>query len=485
MNDDILNQFRAFLDGFTPGQLPRPQLPPDRLRETVDFSLDDRGTGTDALHEILTLAARFTPDVHSPTYLGYFYSAPDPVGLMGDWLISLLNTNVHAYEASPFFSLAELAVVSSLGELLGYGEESDGIFCPGGSYSNLLAMHLARARFLKNNKEAKQERLVCFVSEGAHYSFDRAAALLGLSPGALIKVRSDRKGRMDVEDLVLKIRQATARGDFPFMVCATLGTTVLGAFDPLAAIGDTATGFKDLWVHVDAAWGGAVMMSDTYRTRALGIARADSVTWDFHKALGAPILCSVLLQKQKNRFAQTVAADMSYLFHGEGDSQNPEAEVPETVNLGEKTPQCGRQADAFKLWLMWKIRGRAYFSAQVDKRFSLAEAFTALLKQNTTFLVLDETPDYWNIGFWYLPPDLRHLTAIEQASPGEKDQLTRTTIAIYQALKEEGRIMVNYAALPDRPAFLRMVINNSRLEQADLSMVIRQIQSIGDGITLS
>lgn len=477
MEEVILDQFAELLKGCRTEQERIPvHLAPDRLKAAVDFTLGDTGAGMDSLQQIMGQAVRFTPDVQNPTYLSYLYSAPDPVGLLGDWLASLLNTNVHAYEASPFFSLAEVEVVKALVRVVGYGEGSDGVFCPGGSYSNMLALHMARARFFRENRPAEHGDLVCFVSEGAHYSFDRAAALLGLGQSGLVKIKTDSKGRMSAGDLEKKIQQSLDGGRSPFMVCATLGTTVLGAFDPLTDIKKVISGFKDLWLHVDGAWGGAVMMSSRFRFKARGIEDADSVTWDFHKALGAPVLCSVLLQKRRVSFSDTVAADMSYLFHGEGWEQ-------EMFDLGKKTPQCGRRADAFKFWLMWKIRGGEYFSNQVEKRFSLTRELLVLIKANPCFLILDNEPDYWNIAFWYLPEQLRHLTALKDASKKEKALLEYFTVAIHQGMKQEGRVMINYASLPDQPAFLRIVINNSRLEKANLAMVIAHIQTIGEKVS--
>ena len=167
-----------------------------------------------------------------------------------------------------------------------------------------------------------------------------------------------------------------------------------------------------------------------------------------------------------------MAADTSYLFHGEA--------AQETFNLGEKTPQCGRRADAFKFWLMWKIQGKAYFARQVEKRFALAKDFIDLVKEDPAFLILDDTPDYWNIGFWYLPKQLRHLTVIEGASEKDKAILSELTVAIHKDLVTQGRAMINYAASPGRPFFLRMVINNARLEKTDLVGVIDHIKTIGD-----
>lgn len=111
-----------------------------------------------------------------------------------------------------------------------------------------------------------------FTSEDAHYSVAKLASFMGLGSDSVFKVQTDARGKMCIEHLESEIQRAKDEGAFPFMVSATGGTTVLGAFDPIKGIADICEKHK-LWLHVDAAWGGGVLMSKKYRTLLKGIER--------------------------------------------------------------------------------------------------------------------------------------------------------------------------------------------------------------------
>lgn len=115
-------------------------------------------------------------------------------------------------------------------------------------------------------------RLVLFTSEDAHYSVKKMASLLGIGVNNVYLVRTDERGRMRVPHLVEQIERSLSEGAAPFMVSATAGTTVLGAFDPLDALADVCQKYK-LWLHVDAAWGGGALMSLKHRKLLHGISR--------------------------------------------------------------------------------------------------------------------------------------------------------------------------------------------------------------------
>ena len=265
---------------------------PDELRQVIDFSLPDKVESIDwnEIASVLDKAIEHTPCSQHPFLLNYLYSQPDAIGVLADWIVSLLNTNVHTFEASPVLSLAEIELVKNLTALVGFGKNADGIFCPGGSYSNMMGLYLARKHCLEN-EDAGDKELVVFTSAHAHYSVDKAAILLGVRKENICRVDCDMKGRMQVDSLVRDIEYCLAAGKKPMCICATSGTTVLGGFDPLDDISKCVSQYGRIWLHVDAAWGGAVLMSARHRHLMKGVESADSVTWDFHKALNAPILC--------------------------------------------------------------------------------------------------------------------------------------------------------------------------------------------------
>jgi glutamate/tyrosine decarboxylase-like PLP-dependent enzyme len=132
----------------------------------MDLSLSEKGIDEKNLENFLFQVIEHSPDTASVGYLNYLYSSPDPIGLIGDWLKTLINTNVHAYEASPVFTLIEIELIKALAKTVGYEAKSDGIFCPGASYCNMVAMYLARKRF--NLESTYNNRLAVFTSEQSH-----------------------------------------------------------------------------------------------------------------------------------------------------------------------------------------------------------------------------------------------------------------------------------------------------------------------------
>lgn len=115
-------------------------------------------------------------------------------------------------------------------------------------------------------------RLVLFTSEDAHYSVKKLASYLGIGSDNVYDIRTDSKGRMDIDHLIEEIERSLKEGAAPFMISATAGTTVLGAFDPINKLADVCEKYK-LWLHVDAAWGGGALISKKHKHLIHGIQR--------------------------------------------------------------------------------------------------------------------------------------------------------------------------------------------------------------------
>jgi len=447
---------------------------PEALAQELDLSLcPEKSFSEESFEQLLADVIEYTPNAWSPEFLNYLYSSPDPIGLIGDWLVSLVNSNVHAYEASPVFALAEMEVIKALAKIVGYGTDSDGIFCPGGSYSNMFAMHLARRYLLPDATTDglwEKEQLGILTSEQSHYSIEKAAIMLGFGTKSVTKIKCDRKGRMQPDDLRQKMEEANEQGKNRFFVNATLGTTVLGAFDPLSEIAELLSSHRS-WLHVDAAWGGAALMSEKRRNTMKGIEKANSITWDLHKALRAPLLCSALLVRNAIDLINSVPVDASYLFHGDKEEEN--------YHLGEKTAQCGRRGDAFKFWLMWKMRGKEHFAQQVESRFSKTAKAIEMIKSRQCFRLYDDHPDFWNICFWYIPAHLRKLGSLGLCTKEQKTDLGKLTESIYNAVKKDGQILVNYAKIRDYPACIRLIPGHN-LTSDRLKKILDIIESFGN-----
>lgn len=249
-------------------------MSPERLRTALDLSLKDTSsTHEELLHHVHSII-RYSVKTGHPRFVNQLYSSVDPYGLVGQWLTDALNPSVYTYEVSPVFTLMEEEVLREMRRLVGWNaEEGDGIFSPGGSISNGYAINIARhykCPQIKIEGMSQLPRLVVFTSEDAHYSIKKLAAFLGIGTENVHLVGVDARGKMDVTELEKEVRRTQAEGAVPFMVVATSGTTVLGAFDPLSEI-HTVCKKYDLWMHVDAAWGGGALLSRKYRHLLNGI----------------------------------------------------------------------------------------------------------------------------------------------------------------------------------------------------------------------
>ncbi|VDM16910.1 unnamed protein product [Wuchereria bancrofti] len=171
---------------------------------------------------------------------------------------------------------------------------------------------------------------------------------MGIGTDNCFTIPTDPSGRMIPEALEQRIIQCKKDGMEPFFVCATAGTTVYGAWDPISQIADICDRHK-LWLHVDAAWGGGLLLSPEHRHKLYGIERANSVTWNPHKLMGALLQCSACFIKQEGLLFQTNQMSADYLFQ-----QDKPYDV--SFDTGDKAMQCGRHNDIFKLWLMWRSK---------------------------------------------------------------------------------------------------------------------------------
>ncbi len=211
--------------------------------------------------------------------------------------------------------------------------------------------------------------------------------MVGIGRGIVRFVPTDGHARMDPGALRSMIQEDMAAGHAPVMINATSGTTVQGAFDPIAEIADIAQELG-VWLHVDAAWGGAVLLCEDKRHLMAGVDRADSVTWDAHKLMGAPLTSAVLLTREVGMCKKHFDEAASYLYQEDDDDLNP----------GRSSLQCGRRNDALKLWAAWKYRGDAGYDAMIRQFYALA-AYTADRVREDPGMTLSHDPQYVNVCF--------------------------------------------------------------------------------------
>lgn len=445
---------------------------PNDLAQLLDLALREMGEPQHQVLQRVKDIAKYSVKTSHPRFFNQQYGGVDYHALAGRFLSEALNTNLFTYEVAPVFVLMEAEVLKGLRQLVGWAE-GDGLFCPGGSTSNIYAMNLARYQMFPDVKSRglwNLPRLTVFTSSQSHYSVKKGAAFLGIGTDNVIVVKVDDGGRMIPEDLDEKIKLSKSEGAVPFLVSCTSGSTVQGAFDPLDRIADVCEK-HNLWMHVDAAWGGSVLVSKQHRHLMKGVERANSVAWNPHKMLVAGLQCSILLLRDTtNLLKRCHSASATYLFQQDKFYDT-------NLDIGDKSVQCSRKVDCLKLWLMWKAVGTLGLAERVDRAFLHVRYLLEQMEKREGFHLLWK-PDFVNVCFWFIPPSMRGKE--ENADYWEK--LAKVAPIIKERMMKSGTMMVGYQPLGDKVNFFRVVVFSPLVTQKDVDFFLDEIERLGNDL---
>ena len=439
------------------------------LTRIMDVKLPESGQGSQGLLDAIAITMQYSVNTWDPGFMDKLYASTDAPGLAAELVLATLNTNVHVYSTSPALTVIEKATTKALAGLFGLRDEhSGGVSIQGGAASNFTSILVARNfRFPEvkaKGTSALSRPLAIFTSYEAHYSITSAAVSLGFGTEAVYSVAVDKHGQMDVTDLERLVKQALKDGRQPFYVNATAGTTVRGAYDPLVEIGQICHKY-DLWFHIDAAWGGPAIFSNTHKRKLHGSQNADSIAFNPHKMMGVPLTCSFLLAQDLRKFYAANALSAGYLFHN--DLKNPastfetQQNLPaaaDVYDLASFTPQCGRRGDSLKLYLSWIYHGTLGYAKHVDLAFAACRYMTSQLSRSEDFLLINEDPPpCCQCCFYYRPQILaENLFHNSDEAKVFQSKITRHVVA---GLLQKGW-MVDYAP-GELGEFLRVVTNRN------------------------
>lgn len=446
---------------------------PDQLREVLDLEIPPHPLNLDQLLVDCKDALKYQVKTAHPHFFNQLSSGMDIISLAGEWLTAAANTNMFTYEIAPVFILMEQVTMQKMREIIGY-PHGDSILAPGGSISNLYAALAARHKMYPQCKEKGNVlvgQLVMFTSAHSHYSIMGAGAVMGFGTDNVIHIKTDKRGRLIPAELEREVLEAKKRGHVPFFVCATAGTTVLGAFDPINPIADICDKYH-LWLHVDAAWGGGCLLSKKYRSRMAGVERSQSVTWNPHKLMGTHLQCSTIHFKQDGLLLSCNQMSADYLFQ-----QDKHYDV--TYDTGDKVIQCGRHNDIMKLWLMWRSKGDSGFEKQIDRLFELTEYMVKMLNERgDKFHIIIEEPECTNVSFWYIPQSLRKMPH----SPEKEKILGEITPKLKGMMMNTGTLMIGYQPQDEIPNFFRNIISNQAVDESDIDFLLDELDRLGQNL---
>ncbi|XP_068123321.1 cysteine sulfinic acid decarboxylase isoform X2 [Hyperolius riggenbachi] len=447
-------------------------MEPEELLKVLDLNLQSNGESQDTLLRYCRDIIKLSVKTGHPRFFNQLFSGLDRHALTGRIITETLNTSQYTYEVAPVFVLMEDEILRTMRSFIGWNN-GDGIFCPGGSISNMYAMNIARFQRFPHCKERGLQalpRLTLFTSEESHYSVQKGAAFLGIGTDNVILVKTDDRGKIKPEDLEHKIQKAKSEGYVPFLVSTTCGTTVLGAFDPLSDIADVCQQ-HGLWLHVDAAWGGSALLSNRYRHLLNGIERADSVTWNPHKLLGVGLQCSAFLLRDTTGLLERChSAKADYLFQ-------TDKFYSLNYDTGDKSIQCGRRVDCLKLWLMWKALGTKGLEKRVDRALENARYLVEEMKKRKGFSLVME-PEFVNVCFWYVPPSLRS----QVHSPDYWDKLGKVAPVLKERMMKKGTMMVGYQPHGKKVNFFRQIVVNPEVNKEDLDFFLDEIERLAEDL---
>ncbi|KAJ0172181.1 hypothetical protein K1T71_012154 [Dendrolimus kikuchii] len=446
---------------------------PKELEEILDLDIS-KGVDDVQLDKCVKQILEYSVKTHKPTFKNQLYGGTDPYGLSGAWIAEAFNTSQYTFEVAPVFTLIEIKILKHVLYLFGI-PDGDGIFSPGGSISMFYGLVAARYKAFPEVKRKgirNLPELVIFTSEDSHYSIQKAAHWLGFGTDNVMRIKTNECGQILINELEIAIQKEQAKGKHPLFINATAGTTVLGAIDDLNAIADVCQKYK-IWLHVDACWGGSLILSETYRQKLSGVERADSMSWNPHKMAGAPLQCSIFLVREKNLLHEANSASAQYLFQ-----QDKFYDV--NYDTGDKSVQCGRKIDAFKLWMMWKARGDSGLDQLANQTMAVAELCLEIIKNREGFKLVNERLQCPNVCFWYIPKFMRGKNVDEKWW----DLVHKITPKIKELLTLSSRLMIAYTPLRHYKNFFRLAFTFHPIaNEQQIVEMLNDIEECGEMVT--
>lgn len=417
------------------------------------------GGGASRLHQILhDELLPFTRDYRHPLHLGHQRPAPSFASWFADIAAAAFNPTVTMFEGGPYSVAVEGRVLAWLKALAGYPRDAVATLVNGGAEATLTALLVARDS--ARARGVARARLRVLAGEHAHYSVARALHVLGLPNSALVSIASHDDLTMDTDDLARQGAWVVAEGGCIMAIVAASGSTANGAFDDLIALRRIADA-QGAWLHVDAAHGGAALLSPQLSPLVAGIAAADSIVINPHKMFFVSAPCSVLLCRRRAEFAASLGVGL----------ESADYVIPDPASLvmqsdGDEplrwTLACTRFFAAFRLYAAISAYGLDGIATRVERCCALTEYLAAVLGAEDDFEIL-APPAFNMLCFRYRPPgvvdpDSLNRSLRQQIAAGPEAYLTGCSAKGRYWLRAQ--IMgeaVSEAALASLPDLLRRV----------------------------
>ena len=427
-----------------------PRVEPRTLYDAFDEPLPMSGEPLErVIAELEEKLLPYCTQVNHPGYFGLITPPPTPVGILGDLLASALNQNVGAYSIGPSSVAMERRTVRWLCDLVGYGETAGGNLTSGGTMANFIGLKLARDH--TSGERAQHEgitgRWAAYTSEERHVSVDKAADAVGIGREHLRIVPTDDQFRIRLDALESAIADDRRQGIRPMCIIGMGGSTNTGVVDSLTDLRRIADR-EGMWLHVDAAYGGGMLLSRQHAGALPDLAVADSVTLDPHKWFFAPLDAGAILVKDENQLTRSFGMQPAYLTD-RLDVRN------ERYNYYVHGFEQSRRFRSLKVWMAFKRYGATQIGEWVDANVAHARHLYELAHEHPDF-----EPARWPamsaICIRYTGSDI---------SPAERSRLHALVV---RRVEESGRYWISTTELKGHTWFRVNPVNfRSRQEHID------------------
>ncbi|MEO5634501.1 pyridoxal-dependent decarboxylase [Gaiella sp.] len=443
-----------------------PRLTTAGVRSAVALDVPEQPLDEDALIEHLQAILDNAVRPGSGGFLAYISGGGTVPGAIADLLASGLNSNPGGWALSAAPSEVEAQLIRWLASRFGLPAGAGGNLVSGGSLANLSALKLARDQANTDVRISGVggQRLAIYASEESHFTIDRAADVLGLGESAVRKVAVDERLRMRVDDLERLVANDLAAGVKPVAIVGTAGTTGTGSIDPLVEIAAVATRVG-AWFHVDAAYGGAIALSDELRPLLNGIELADSITFDTHKWLYAPVVSAAFLVRDETALLDSFSAHAAYV------AQDREV-ADRGTDYGFEGLQLSRGFIALRVWVGLLAHGRAAYARRIEHDVALTNWLAELV---------EEAPE-----LELACPTSLSICCFRYRPSGVDDDgyLDRLNHRVMTELQIDGRVFPSNAAIRGRTT-IRTCIVSYRTEARHLQQLIDLTLEIGERVHAS
>jgi aromatic-L-amino-acid/L-tryptophan decarboxylase len=369
----------------------------------------DPATLESVLDEFRDRIAPFTLNSFHPRALSYFTPPPLLASISGEMLAQWLNQGVDVWQAGPVGALVEDEVGHWLCDLAGYDEHSFGLLTSGGVMANFIAMALVRdiglrrlAGLAARPRGSALEGVRIYAGDQAHFSIARALDELGFPAGTLVPVPTDARFRLHAEPVRAAIEADRALGLRPIAIAAVAGSTNTGAVDRIVDLAAVARD-EGLWLHVDAAYGGAARLSAREAGRVPGLELADTITIDPHKWFFQAYDLGAILVREGGQLRATFDRSPEYYRGGEATARDTPGSDDEPLNYYKFGFEGTRRFRGLKLWASWKHLGTTGLGRLVERNLEIAAYLAARCAEADDLEAYPPEPELSVVCFRHLP----------------------------------------------------------------------------------